>query len=160
MFSLLDDVAAEKSSLFQLIASNTLAGCPMDLRPRDEFFPKSSRLIKRSEFLAAQRFAQKFHTRSFLGLVVLSTDAQKSRIGITTSKKVGNAVQRNHIRRLIRESFRRHKLELLPGFDIVVIAKKNAALISNDAIFDELALLGKKVRNGTVNVAKGGSVKS
>ena len=46
-----------------------------------------------------------------------------SRLGITTGVKLGNAVKRNRARRRIRELYRTHEGELLPGFDIVVVAR-------------------------------------
>lgn len=53
-------------------------------------------------------------------------------------KAAGNAVQRNRLRRLIRESFRLHDL---PGFDFVVMAKPDAAAQDNAAVLDDLAVL-------------------
>ena len=44
------------------------------------------------------------------------------RLGIAATKKLGGAVERNRAKRLIREVFRRNKLA--PGFDIVVIPKR------------------------------------
>jgi ribonuclease P protein component len=44
-----------------------------------------------------------------------------SRLGLAASRKVGGAVARNRAKRLLRESFRRHKV--LPGFDLVLIPK-------------------------------------
>ena len=49
-----------------------------------------------------------------------------SRIGITVSRKVGNAVVRNRFKRRIREWFRAHRGELGTAADIVVIARKPA----------------------------------
>ncbi len=47
------------------------------------------------------------------------------RLGITVTKKTGNAVFRNRMKRLIREFFRRNK-DLFPaGHDTIVLAKKN-----------------------------------
>lgn len=46
-----------------------------------------------------------------------------SRLGITTGVKLGNAVKRNRARRRIRELYRTHEAELLPGYDIVVVAR-------------------------------------
>ena len=46
-----------------------------------------------------------------------------NRLGITTSVKLGNAVKRNRARRRIRELYRTHEGELLPGYDIVIVAR-------------------------------------
>lgn len=49
-----------------------------------------------------------------------------SRLGITTGVKLGNAVKRNFVRRRIRELYRTHEQELLPGYDVVVVARTRA----------------------------------
>lgn len=49
-----------------------------------------------------------------------------SRLGITTGVKLGNAVKRNRARRRIRELYRTHEAELLPGYDIVIVARTRA----------------------------------
>jgi len=49
-----------------------------------------------------------------------------SRLGITTGVKLGNAVKRNRARRRIRELYRTHEGELLPGCDIVIVARTRA----------------------------------
>lgn len=51
------------------------------------------------------------------------TGREISRLGITTGVKLGNAVKRNFARRRIRELYRLHEGELLPGFDVVVVAR-------------------------------------
>ena len=57
-----------------------------------------------------------------------------SRLGITVSAKLGKAVRRNKIRRRIREIYRLHQEELLPGWDIVVVARVKAAHSSYAAL--------------------------
>lgn len=49
-----------------------------------------------------------------------------SRLGITTGVKLGNAVKRNRVRRRIRELYRTNESRLLPGYDIVVVARTRA----------------------------------
>ena len=46
-----------------------------------------------------------------------------TRVGITTSKKIGNAVMRNRSRRVIKEAFRQLFPEILPGCDLVFVAR-------------------------------------
>jgi ribonuclease P protein component len=55
-------------------------------------------------------------------------------LGITTSRKSGESVQRSRIRRLIREAWRLHQDELPGGWDFVVIARKGADLLSLDQV--------------------------
>jgi len=50
----------------------------------------------------------------------------ENRIGMTVSKKVGNSVIRNRIRRLVREGLRMNEPMLKTGFDIVVVARVGA----------------------------------
>ena len=47
----------------------------------------------------------------------------ENRLGFTVGKKVGGAVQRNRVRRRLREIYRLHEDELVPGYDIVVVAR-------------------------------------
>jgi len=49
-----------------------------------------------------------------------------NRLGITVSKKVGNAVKRNRIRRHIYEAFRLIEADLKSGYDFVIVAKCSA----------------------------------
>lgn len=51
---------------------------------------------------------------------------EENRIGYTVSKKLGHAVVRNRVRRRLREIYRLHEAEFLPGRDIVVVARSRA----------------------------------
>lgn len=55
---------------------------------------------------------------------------EKNRVGYTVSKKLGGAVIRNRIRRRLREIYRTHEEEFLPGRDIVVVARSRATAAS------------------------------
>lgn len=102
-----------------------------------ERFPTSARLTRRSEFLALSREGRRVHTSHF---VVLSknNDKGQSRLGVTVSARVGKAVVRNRIKRLLREFFRRHRYEIPAQRDFVVIARKGAEKLSLSAVEGEL----------------------
>ena len=55
---------------------------------------------------------------------------KENRLGITTGKKLGNAVTRNRIRRRLREIYRLHEEEFLLGRDLVVVARVRSAFVS------------------------------
>jgi ribonuclease P protein component len=102
-----------------------------------ESFPKRDRLTKRSQFLTLSRQGRKIHTSHF---VILSkgNDLQQNRLGITVTTRVGNAVIRNRIKRLVREFFRRHKGQSSTARDIVVIAKRGAETLSLSEVAGEI----------------------
>lgn len=103
-------------------------------------FPKDARIRKRRDFLSVQSSGRKFHTRCFLAIVRASA-SDCGRVGITVSKKVGNAVMRNRIKRLVREYARREH-PAPPGTDVVFIAKRNAAKVSGyDQVKRDLSTL-------------------
>jgi ribonuclease P protein component len=93
----------------------------------DRRITKEMRLRRRADYVAVQKDGKKFHGRHVLVLAQRRTDSEHSgRLGITVTKKVGNAVVRNRIRRFVREWLRLH--EWVPtGWDIVVVAKDSAA---------------------------------
>jgi len=101
-----------------------------------EGLPKRARLTKRSEFLTLSRKGKRLHTSHFI-VLIKGNDVGQSRLGITVTTRVGNAVVRNRIKRLVREFFRRHK-EMIQTNDLVVIAKQSAAQISLQEVTGEL----------------------
>lgn len=66
-------------------------------------------------------------------------EAGEARLGMAVGLRAsGNAVRRNRIRRLIRESFRLHRQEL-PAVDVLVTARAAAAAATNQTVFESLA---------------------
>ena len=53
--------------------------------------------------------------------------AGRSRLGITVSTKLGKAVVRNKVRRRLREIYRLNRDRMLPGYDVIVVARVRAA---------------------------------
>jgi len=97
-------------------------------------FPKSLRLTRRAEFVRVQDTGRKAAADPLLGLA-LPNALGRTRLGITVSKKVGNAVVRARVRRHLRELFRTRSSELPRGIDLVLVARNSA----KDADHAELA---------------------
>jgi ribonuclease P protein component len=110
-----------------------------------ESFPKSSRLRRRSEFLRVQDGGRKLHTDSFLVFVSPQKEAGPTRVGVTASRKLGGAVQRNRVKRLVREVFRRHKMLFPGGLDVVFVAKKSAVDADYDQVVREIEKLCRRL---------------
>ena len=90
---------------------------------------KKDRLLYRREFLDVQRNGKRFTSQIFLVMWLTAPHAY-TRLGVTVSKKIGNAVVRNRVKRLIREAFRRNKGSFPGGVDLVVIANKPVVMAS------------------------------
>jgi len=104
---------------------------------RKYFFKKKDKILKRREFLQLKRCGKRIQDRNFI-IIYSDGKYEKNRIGITVSKKLGNAVKRNKIKRLIRENFRMNRDKIAEFMDINVIAKKKAGEISADMVFKSL----------------------
>ena len=94
--------------------------------PKKFSFTKEERVLKRVQFLNVTADGKKLLTRSFI-VFLKPNNLAFSRIGITASRKVGGAVARNRVKRIVREFFRLNKSRIEKGIDIVVIAKREAA---------------------------------
>ena len=99
-------------------------------------FPSSRRLRGRSAFDRVHRRGARAPTRD-LTVLVHPSPSPHVRLGMAVSRKVGNAVVRNRLRRRIREIVRLHQAEL-PGWDLVVVARPTAARLVDEP-FDVLA---------------------
>ncbi|MGH7859532.1 MAG: ribonuclease P protein component [Candidatus Binatia bacterium] len=105
---------------------------------RSRRLPKQLRIRGRGDFLALQRHGKPRHTPHFVVLSAIRRAGGPSRVGITVSRKVGNAVARNRVKRRVREFFRLHRDELPAGRDFVFIAKSGAEKLSYADVVDEL----------------------
>lgn len=103
-------------------------------------FPKHERIRKRALYLSVQGHGRKLQGAGFLFFMVRSSDGI-SRLGITVSKRVGNAVVRNHVKRLLREVYRRNKVIFPPATEMVLVAKQRAALLGYEEIKREIEKL-------------------
>jgi ribonuclease P protein component len=116
---------------------------------RPQGFPRALRLRRRPEFLRAQRLGHKHHMRHFLVFVTEQVPEHvplPTRLGVTVTRKVGSAVVRNRIKRLVREAFRRERHRLEPGYDMVWVAKRTAGDTSYLDVVSDLQVLARKLK--------------
>ena len=101
-------------------------------------FSKSSRLLNASDYKTVFDNAQfKVSCRQFLVLAT-SNHSPRSRLGLVIAKKhVSTAVQRNRIKRLIRDSFR-HVASEIPSLDLVVLARNDADKLDSKQIAEKI----------------------
>ncbi len=101
------------------------------------------RIRKRAHYLEVQKNGRKVVSRAFVGLLQERTGGP-ARLGIITTKRYGNAPERNRVKRLIKEAFRRGWIPLPEQTDFIVIPKKTAREFDSRAIFDDLGVLGNR----------------
>lgn len=100
-------------------------------------FTKKERLQKNKEFLATRKEGSRHLTKNFI-LYIRPNGLEITRLGISVSTKVGSAVKRNRIKRLLREFFRLNK-EIFPhSSDIIISAKYGVSLERYVEVEEEL----------------------
>jgi len=92
-------------------------------------FPRAERLTRRSEYQFVFAHGSKAVGRSFI-CYVARREGQGSKLGIAVSRKVGNAVVRNRVKRYIREFYRTHRRFIRQPAQVVVVARPSAARLS------------------------------
>ncbi len=96
------------------------------MQGREESFawPCRLRIRRRADFVHCYEANNRYFSKYFV-LFVRKQEGDSWRAGFTVSKKMGNAVRRNRIKRVLREFFRLHGKNIPKGLDIVVVPKKN-----------------------------------
>ena len=89
---------------------------------------KRFRVKKEKDFNAIFKEGKSFANRKFV-IYRLENDEQHFRVGLSVSKKLGNAVMRNQIKRRIRHILIEHKNQLVENVDFVVIARKGVEIL-------------------------------
>jgi ribonuclease P protein component len=93
------------------------------MKPRS---PSRGRLSRSAEFERVYRQGRSTANRHLVLYTFPNLAAERPRLGLSVSRKVGGAVERNRVKRLLREAFAGAEAELRPGQDIVVVARPQA----------------------------------
>lgn len=106
--------------------------------------PRGARLRSPRDFQRVNRTGARRASAHFVTVLAPARDESEAKLGLAVSRRVGNAVARNHVKRRVREWFRRHRAALPANTDWVVIARVGAAELSGEAIAAELSLLAAR----------------
>lgn len=118
----------------------TTAGTP-SVRLR---LPRSSKIKQEGDFARAKSRGQRLTGGCLIVNILPRPIGANSRLGVVTSKKIGDAVERSRARRLLRETFRLHQHDLARPVDVVLVARLSiAGMKLADVEKDFLRLLGQ-----------------
>jgi ribonuclease P protein component len=90
-------------------------------------FPKTRHLRRNSDFARAYRTGRRVQDAALALVVRPRAAGQPTRLGLSVSRKIGNAVVRNRVKRRLREAFRLNRLRLAENFDVVLVARSQAS---------------------------------
>jgi ribonuclease P protein component len=105
-------------------------------------FPKSARLTESGEYSRVRKEGRSYHGRFMI--MGVYRDRATTRFGLITSRRVGNAVVRNRLRRRLREMIRLSQPRIVPGLWIVLVVRATAARASGDSLRSEYIALGNR----------------
>ena len=98
------------------------------MEPRRHTYPSSHRLGGKLQY-AAVFDAKVKRSRGPLVLFSLPNDLGHGRLGLSVSRRVGNAVRRSRVKRMLREAFRFLQHDFPRGYDLVVVVRPHEPLI-------------------------------
>jgi ribonuclease P protein component len=99
---------------------------PAGVRPR----PGRGRLSRSADFDRVFRTGRSHAGRELVLYVFPRGDGEPSRLGLSVSRKVGGAVERNRVKRLLREAFAQESERLPAGTDAVIVARPGAGTLA------------------------------
>lgn len=101
---------------------------------------RSDRLRSPRDYARLRRAGRRRAGAHFVAVVAPGRTGQ-TRLGLAVGRRVGGAVERNRVKRRVREWFRRSRCTLPAGVDLVIIARTGAADLPGPAVARELGRL-------------------
>lgn len=102
------------------------------------------RLKRRNDFRKVFRAGRSVANRQFVLYTFKRTDGEVSRVGISISRKVGKAVVRNRVKRLVKEIVRKWMDQIEPNLDLVFIARNPVVGLSYEEMESSLRHVMKR----------------
>jgi ribonuclease P protein component len=105
------------------------------------------RIKKNKDFQTVFKQGKSIANRQFVIYILQRSEEQEFRIGLSVSKKIGNAVTRNRVKRLIRQFFLEEKHRIASGREYIIIARKPAADMGYQEVKGSLDHLFRKAKS-------------
>ena len=105
--------------------------------------PKSRILRRRNDFQKVHRFGKSYANR-YLVLYVFTASGLEDKVGFAAGKKLGCAVKRNRVKRLLRETYRLHSNELRPGIALLLVGRQAMLDVKCPVVEKSFLKLGQK----------------
>lgn len=119
-------------------------------------FSKQKRLLEAEHFKRVFDLPNKKLSTNYVLVLASKNDLEHPRLGLVIGKKnVKLAVQRNRLKRQIREIFRLNQ-HLISNYDIVVVARRGFAEIASDELQKQFIKFWKKLSVENPNIKNGG----
>ena len=113
-------------------------------RPQGAGFPRAVRLLKHADFDNVYQNGRR-HFAAHMTVFFFRRTADGPRVGFTVGRALGGSVERNRIRRRLREAVRRHLPELAAPVDVVINPKRSALQADFELLADEVARAFEKI---------------
>ncbi|MDX8289889.1 ribonuclease P protein component [Metabacillus indicus] len=107
---------------------------------------KKNRIKKNEDFQKVFKQGKSMANRQFVIYMLNQPEEKEFRLGLSVSKKIGNAVTRNRVKRLVRQVFLEEKDSLKTGMDYIVIARKPASEMDYHEVKSSLLHLFRKTK--------------
>jgi len=120
-------------------------------------WPRERRITRRAEYTACYNGGERRYTRYFVVFAYAPETSGHGRLGLAVTKKCGNAVARNRIKRVLRSFFRLNQ-QNMPPLDIVVTPKKHLQADKFDLTLAETELLPVLLELGNAERASNGGL--
>ncbi len=100
-------------------------------------------LKRRSDFQRVYRTGRSWANRYFV-LYVFASDYLDGKVGFAAGKKLGCAVVRNRVKRLLRESYRKNQAQIKPGLALLLVGRKAMVDVKCDVVEKAFVSLGRR----------------
>ena len=108
--------------------------------------PRKRILKRRNEFQRVYHAGKSYAGRYLILYVFQNKEGQKDLVGFAAGKKLGCAVVRNRVKRILREAYRQNQLKLRPGVTLLLVGRKSCVKAKSQEAVQEFSKLMERAK--------------